>query len=494
VSGLRHQALAGAAWTAGSSALQAVFQVAVLAVLARLLTPLDFGTVGAAMVIVSLGAVFAQFGVGPALVQRAVLTKRHLEVGLTVSLLLGTTLGALVWAMAGLIEAFFRIDDLARVVRALALAFPLKGLSIVSEALLQRDLRFRPLAATDFASYAIGYGVVGVSLAVAGYGVWALVGAFLVQAGIRSGSLLLLRPPELGLSVSRPEALDLLTFGTGHTAGAVGAYLSEEADNLIVGRWLGASMLGIYGRAFQFLSMPARLFGVIADKVLFPVLAKARANTRVLSQAYVESLQLIGLVTIPAGVGVSLLAPEIVATLLGPGWDAVVIPLQLLALSLCFRTGAKLSKALARATGAVYRSAWRQWVFAVTVATGAYFGQRWGLAGVAAAVLLVNGAQWIVMLELGRSLSGARWGALGRAHVPSAGLAAGWIASGVPLLSVLRALHWPDVWTLAVTVCVWMGASAVAIAWRPTFFMGHAFSATFSATLMPIRGTVAELP
>jgi hypothetical protein len=162
-----------------------------------------------------------------------------------------------------------------------------------------------------------------------------------------------------------------------------------RADQLVVGRWLGAEALGIYGRAYCFVGMPANLFGTVVDRVIFPAMAVVQDRQK-LAEAYSRAVGLVALTTIPLSAVLFALAPEIVRILLGPHWDSVVTPFRILVTVLIFRTSYKMSDSLARATGAVYRRAWRQWLYAGAVFLGAWLGQFWGTAGVAGVAALCN--------------------------------------------------------------------------------------------------------
>jgi len=178
---LTHSAVSGMVWVAWGSGANALLKVAVLVVLTRLLSPVDFGLVAAALVVIGFSLNFSQLGLGPAVVQRPVLEPRHISTAFYASTGLGLLVGAVIWLAAPLIAQFFHMGQLVPVVQGLALVFPIAGIAVVPDSLLTRDLRFRLLANRDIVAYAVGYGVVGVALALLGWGVWALVAAQLAQ-------------------------------------------------------------------------------------------------------------------------------------------------------------------------------------------------------------------------------------------------------------------------------------------------------------------------
>lgn len=406
--GLAHRTFAGFFWSLSGTGGQALLQVLVLAVLARLLTPADFGLVAVAIIVVNFTTTFSELGVGPAIVQRPRLEPRHERVGFTLTLLFGLVAFGAVQLAAPAISGLFRMEALTPVLRLVAVVFLLRSVAVIAEKLLQRELRFRVIAAVQVGSYAVGFGVVGVLLALLGFGVWALAFAYLVQATVAAALLLLVRPHPKRPSLERAAALELLTFGGGFTLARVFNQIALEGDNFVVGRWLGAAALGLYGRAYQLMTMPASLFGAALDKVLFPAMARLQHRRDLLATVYRRGVALIALLTLPASAVLFLVAPEFIAVLLGPGWEAVVPPFRVLVLGMLFRTSYKMSDSLARATGAVYRRAWRQGVYAAAVVAGAWIGRGWGLTGVTVGVLVALSINFTLMAQLSLTLTDLR--------------------------------------------------------------------------------------
>jgi O-antigen/teichoic acid export membrane protein len=448
-------------WTFSGTGVQAVAQLLVLMVLGRLLTPTDFGLMGAAAVVIALSQIVSQVGVGPAIVQRRELDPVHVRVAFTISGALGFVLGAAIWFGAPALAAFYRIPAVEPVLRGVALLFPIDGLNTVGESLLVRQLRFRLFVAVELGSYVLGYACVGVWLAWQGYGVWALVAANVAQVTVRTVGMYVatMHPvrPSLNLRASR----DLLSYGFGHSLAQVGALLSQQGDNLVVGRWLGPAALGIYGRAYNLMVMPASVFGRIVNRVLFPVMAQVQDERERLAGAYERVLAIVALMSLPVSAFLWVVAPEFIPVLLGPGWLAVVLPFRLFTVSLLFRMSSKISDACTKAAGAVYSRALVQAAYAVLVLVGAFIGQRWGLGGVAIAVSITMGINWVAMAALSRSVTGLSWPRFVRAQLPGT-LLAGLVAAAAGLAAAAaRAAHLGHVPVLAIAS---LAAAAVVIA------------------------------
>ena len=416
---LTRTTLSGLFWMFMGTGAQALLQIVVVAVLARLLNPEDFGVVSAALIIVGFSSIFSQLGVGPAVVQRPQLEDRHVKTGFTLSLIFGLLMTGAVWLFAPTAARFFHIEELPHVIRVLSFVFTLQGVSMIAEALVQRELRFRWLAVIEVTAFVAGYGAFGVTLAYLGFGVWALVGAQLAQAALKTVILLIVQPHPKGLMLERRALTDLMYFGGGFTAARIGNYIAGQVDNLVVGRWLGPEALGIYGRAHQLMTAPANFFGQVLDRVLFPAMVKIQDHSQRLTVAYRRGVALIALVMLPASAVLFVLAPELIHVLLGPQWHGVIAPFQVFAVGMILRTSYKMSDSMARATGAVYRRAWRQSIYAVLVAAGAWAGLRWGLSGVALGVLVAIAVNFFLMAQLSVSVAGISWGSILGAHRPA---------------------------------------------------------------------------
>jgi PST family polysaccharide transporter len=459
-------------WTFSGTGIQLIAQLVVLMALGRLLTPTDFGLMGAAAVVIAFSQIVSQMGVGPAMIQRRELQPTHVRVAVTLSCILGLLLGAAVYFGAPAISAFYRMPELEPVLQAIAFLFPLDGMNTVAKSLLTRQLRFRLLVGIEVGSYIVGYGVVGVLLAWKGYGVWALVLATLSQVTLRTLVMYLVTRhparPSLNLRASR----DLLSFGIGHSMAQLGTVLSQQGDNLVVGRWLGASALGIYGRAYNLMVLPAGAFGKIVNRVLFPVMAQVQDEPQRLAGAYERALAIVALVSLPISAFLWVVAPEFIPVLLGPAWTSVVLPFRLFTVGLWFRMSGKISDVCASAAGAVYTRAMLQALYAVLVVLGALVGQRWGIGGVAVAVSIAMGINWLTMAALSRKVTGLPWSTFVRAQVPGAVLA---VLLGGSVLLVAKAARAADLGNILVLLVTALTAMLVTFAvsrLRPEIFLG----------------------
>jgi len=469
---LTHHTVAGIFWLSYGKAAFFVLQLVVVGVLARLVTPAAFGVVNAALIVTGFSAIVSQLGLGPALVQRPTLERRHIDTAYTFSFLFGLSLGAILYFGAPVAGAFLRMPDVIPVLRALAWVFPLNGLQTVGQSLLSRDLHFSWLANLDVISYGLGFGVLGIVTALLGWGVWALVVAQIGQSLGRTVVLLWKHPPRLGFYFDGPAFRDLAYFGGGFTVARVANYIAVNGDNFIVGRVLGAEPLGFYGRAYSLMSAPAYAFGTVLDQVLFPAMAKVQDDVKRLGAAYRRGVALIALMVLPASVVIIYLAPEVIRVALGSKWGPAVAPFQVLGIGMLFRTSYKMSDSISRSTGAVYRRAWRQLIYGGLVVLGAWIGTHWGIVGVSWGALSALTVNFFLMAALGQQVAGLTWREFWAAHQPAVLLS---LATFPPVWGAtvfLRAHSAPALATLLAGGLLLVGASALLI-WRlPRIFLG----------------------
>jgi PST family polysaccharide transporter len=186
---------------------------------------------------------------------------------------------------------------------------------------------------------------------------------------------------------------------------------------------MGMTALGIYGRAYQLMSVPASSLGQVLDEVLFPSMAKIQNDRTRLASIYLRGVSLVALVMLPVSVLSIILAQEIVRAMLGWRWDEVVLPFQILMAGLLMRTSYKMSDSLTRASGAVYKRAWRQVIYAGLVFGGAFLGRNWGVEGVAAGVLGAVSVNFLLMAQMSLKLVGESWLSFAKAHANASLLA-----------------------------------------------------------------------
>jgi PST family polysaccharide transporter len=436
--GLGKKTRRGITWTLIGAVLSNGLRIAFLAVLGRLLTAAEFGLVAAALTAVGLAQAFKGIGLGIALVQRRELEPSHVESAFGFSLLFSLTLAGVMFLGAPAIGDLYNMPAATPLLRALSVMFLLQGVASTSSFLSQREMRFRPLVLIDLTAYIAGCAI-GIGLAVWGAGAWSLVGGYLVEATVSCVALLRLRPPPLRFRIRWRPLRDLLGFGSGQTAAGIANYFGNQGDYIVVGRWLGAVALGFYTRAYELVRYPSLIFQNILGTVLFSSFSRLQGEPERLGQAFRRVLFLNGVLLLPASAGLVVLAPEAIYLLMGPGWESAVLPLQIMATSMLFRTSYKASGIVARSSSDVFRVAGWQLVYAIAVTGGALLTVRWGIVGVSCTTALAVVLNFLTLTSVALRRVTLGWGAILRAHIPGLAAALLVVAGALPVALALRA-------------------------------------------------------
>jgi teichuronic acid exporter len=376
----------GIGWTGGMRWFAQVVSWGATLVVARLLTPAEYGLVGMAVVYGGFVELVSDFGLGAAIVQRRGLeTDRIARVG-GLAVLMGVLLFLLSVALARPIAAFFGEPAVAGIIIVLAINYVLSGIQLVPQALLIRELRFRQLAWLRGAE-ALSLTAWTVTLAILQAGYWALV-IGLVASKLTATILVLIwkRHP-----VASPFPLGPITseikFGWQYMVSNIGWYLYTTADVAIVGRVLGKVVLGAYSIAWNLASVPVERVAAPLGDVFRGVFAAVQDDRPALARYLCVLSEGLAIVTFPLAVGLALVADDCIQVLLGDQWLPAIAPLRLIALYAMIRSVSTLYAPILVATGHNRLNMRFNIIAAALMPPLFLLGTRWGMVGVAAAGL-----------------------------------------------------------------------------------------------------------
>lgn len=431
--GLGRRAARGAAVTVAGQGGRILLQVVSVVVLARLLTPHDYGLVAMVFAIIGIGEVFRDFGLSSAAVQAPTLSRGQRDNLFWINSGLGIALAALVFLFAPLIAMLYSEPEVESLARVLALTFVLNGLTTQFRADRNRNLRFTVLAVSDITAALVGLGVALVT-ALAGWGYWALASQQLSQ-GLVGLVILAVSARWIPHLPDRTAPMrPLMRFGGNLVASQLIGYVTNNIDSVIIGVRLGAAPLGIYNRGYQLLMQPLSQLRAPTTSVALPVLSRLSDDAARYGAFVVRGQQALGY-SLVAGLAIAIAAAEpLTALLLGPQWSEVPPILSLLAVAGIFQTLAYvgywvyLSRGL---TGDLLRYTM---VTSVIKIACIVVGSNWGLIGVAAGYAIGPALAWpISLLWLSRRtdlpLRPLLTGACRMLAVAASGAALGWFCS-----------------------------------------------------------------
>jgi PST family polysaccharide transporter len=320
------------------------------AMLAHLLGPKPFGRLALAMVVITLGNLLVESGMGDGLIQKQELDELDIRYVFTAQMAAGFGLTAIVAVFAPLVAAALGQAEVAPVLRALSSMLAIQAFGQTGLALLRRNLDFKKIQSLQIASYICGFLAVGIPLALAGNGVWSLVAAQLTQSGMQSAGAWLLTGHSIRPYRSRARR-SLASFGfkvagTNLVSWAVGA-----VPALFIGRFQGVEALGFYSRAFFLVGAPASVVSASFQSTSFSVYSRLQKHLRLTARTFLGLTSLCQMLTVPVFLAVAAMPRTIVEALFGHRWLAAASILTPLALAMPLDCLASLASPLLIARG-----------------------------------------------------------------------------------------------------------------------------------------------
>jgi len=378
----------------GASTLTAqvvVFGVQMLGtiVLARILTPSDYGLIGMALTVVNFAATFKTFGLSAATQQAKAVTPGEMAALYRVNVVVSLALAAATAAAAPLVARFYHESRLTAITVALALTFVISGVAVQHDALLRRHMRFTALAILQVLAQVLGTAT-SITLALIGVRYWSLVGGTLVSATATTLFTLYLCPWRPRRDAARRSVRRMVTFGLNVTGFEFVNYFSRNLDNILIGRYIGAAPLGIYSKAYQLFMLPITQVRAPIQQVALPALSALRGDPPRYLRYYTRLTDILAAVVVPLTTFVFVEADFLVRLLLGPQWMAAVPVFRILAI-------AGIVQGVASTRGLVqlsygYSGRYLRWGIANALAMIIAFfaGLPYGIEGVAAAYVIAN--------------------------------------------------------------------------------------------------------
>jgi lipopolysaccharide exporter len=349
-------------------------------VLARILTPSDFGIVAIAAVVVLAMNQFQDVGTGAAIIQQRELTPRLTNAVFQFNFVLGCILSAGMVLLAAPIADFLRNPDATNVLRAFGAVTLLASLGQIHHALLRRDLRFKDIALVSSVATLVT-AVVSIGLAVAGLGLWAIVFGTIAGSAVDTSLVWYLDKWRPKWEASWPALRSIWRFSLHLFMANLVFMIFQEADKLIVGRWLGASSLGLYGMSQRIVTYPTTSVTGVIMEVAFPAFARRQDDDEALRAGYIRTSGVVALVSLPLLIGAAVVAGPAVHVLFNSSWYPMIPLIWILApvgiaeiLSTSW-SGVILAKGR---TDILFR--WRV-VGTVVQISGGIIGLHWGLIG-----------------------------------------------------------------------------------------------------------------
>jgi PST family polysaccharide transporter len=381
---LRSRTISGLAWSGLAQVANQALVFVVGVVLARILTPAEFGLLAMSMIVIRFANVISGLGLGDALIQRQDLESRHYSTVFWANVGVSIVLAALVTAAAPLIAAFFDVQQLKLMTAVVSLVLVFGAMGIVPRALLRKRMAFRALMIVETVSVVVAGGV-GITLALTGFGVWSLVVLVVLTAALTSAALWLTSSWRPALRFDLGDLSGLTHFGVNLVGFNLVNFWSRNVDTLLIGRVVGAFDLGVYSRAYNLMHLSLTQIATATSTVMFPALSEIQADHEAIRRVYLRAIRSISLLTFPIMLGLVVTARPFILSVYGPKWEPVIPVLQLFCLS-------GVMESIGATAGWLFTSQGRtdlmfKWgmYIAVVRTVSAAIGLQWGMMGVAVA-------------------------------------------------------------------------------------------------------------
>ena len=379
---LKSKSIRGGAFMFISSSANLVLGIAATAVLARILVPADFGLLGMVFALTAIAERFKDIGLGKATVQKKELTHSEVSNLFWLNFAIGIGISLAIFLLSGAISSFYHEQRLTHIAMWLSLTFVFGGLTIQHQALLNRQMKF-------LATGTIGSGVLVLSNALAiilafkGYGYWSLVWRELARSVLVAIGTFIACPWIPGLPDFKRGVGPQMRFGRDITVFNIVTYFTSSLDQILLGRFTGATALGIYRQAFQLIMMPITQLTSPMQSVWEPLFSALQDDAPKYRRGFQKTVSMVSLITMPLAAGAFMCSRQLVALLLGPRWSGAVDIARILAVAMFIRPAITTVGFVMVSCGKTARYAVLGILDSVTLVAAVSVGVMWGARGVA---------------------------------------------------------------------------------------------------------------
>jgi len=428
----------------------------------RILSPADYGLLVMAGVFIGLLMLFAEGGVGLAVVQAQTIDETQLRQMFGLVIIVNSTVFIALIGCAPLISQFFEEPRLTPIVRVLACQFYVMTFAAIPTALLARNLNFRTESMINLIGSVVG-SVTTLTLALAEFGAWSLVWGQLTGMFVVTLCLNIVAPFVRLPLMSFFGARKLMMFGGHVTLSRLLSFSYMQTDILIGGKFLGRDSLGVYSVALHLASLPVQKISSVLNPVVLTAFARVQNQPGHFAASLLRSVRALFLIALPVFWGMSSIAEELIPLLLGPKWHDATLPFKLLALIMPLRILAPFINSANFGMGRADIVTTCLFVLGCFMAPAYLLGVQWQVIGLTLAWVFAFPLAFLVSLYIALPSMGLRVSQIARAIAPTLACGAGMYA-GVVAAKLAMAPEMPPLSRMAVLIAV--GAAVfVALSW-----------------------------
>lgn len=405
-------------WNFINTISQTILTFGVGVILARILDPNDFGLFGLTIILLGIINLLFTGSISRFIIQKENLDAQDIESSLGISILLSLLAYLIVWVISPLVASFFKDAILSELIRLYTISIFFISISSILRGLLIRKMNFKLLFYSDLIAIVCGYSIVGIILALNNFGVLSLIYATLIKELLSLISLYLFSKPRISFIIKIAKLKHIFLYSGGVGLSNIFGYAANNADYVIIGKFLTPNALGLYTRAFTIMTLPLSKISMTLFDVIFSVFSSAKNDLQQIKNIYLKSIKLIALLSFPILSTIMIGSELIINGIYGEKWSGAIRVLQILSIAGFFRVITNSAGAVAKATGKVYEEAWRQLIFALILIVGALIGIKYGIEGVGFAVVISSLWFYLSMAHLTIKIVNITWSDFFKVQIP----------------------------------------------------------------------------
>jgi len=332
----RQKVLTGLLWLATGNFLGQFISWCSTIIVIRMLSPSDYGLMSMATVFLNLLIMLSELGISSSIIQADEINEKEIRQIFGIVIISSFIGWTICFFSAPIVALFFKEDRLIFLIRIISINFYLIALFIIPQSILIREMNFKAKAKVDISAQ-IGASILALILALLGMGVWSLVYALIFLHLIKTIGFNIIHFYIFKPVFNPKGAGKLIKFGLTVTGDRLLYYLFTESDKIIIGRFLGDKLLGIYSVALNLASLPSEKILPLITQISFTSYSRIQDDVERINRNLLRSIRLISLVGFPLFWGMGCVAPEAIELILGQRWTTIVVPFQLLCIVMPFK-------------------------------------------------------------------------------------------------------------------------------------------------------------
>jgi len=459
-SDLKGRSVRGGAVTLTAQGVIFFLQMGSTVVLARLLTPQDYGLIAMVTAVTGFVMMFKDLGLSMATIQRAEVNHAQISTLFWINVLLSFSITLITAALSPVIAWFYNEPRLTWITLALAFAFIFGGLTVQHEALLRRQMRFGSLATIQIVSMLAGI-ITAIIAAFYGARYWSLVLMQLSRAVTNAIIVWAVCGWRPGLPVRRSGVRKMLAFGGNITGFNVVNYFSRNLDNILIGKFCGSVQLGLYSKAYALLMLPITQIRTPLNMVALPTLSSLQKEPVRFTRYYNKLVSLVAFVSMPLIAFLAVCSENIISLLLGNQWLEAANIFRVLALAAFIQPSLSTKGVVLLTLGQSGRYLRFGIFYSIVIVASFILGVSWGAIGVAMAYTIANVLIMIPSLwYCFRFTPISTWDYLEAIAKP---VLASLIAAAFILLAQKYMVNQSDI--ISITLCMFTGLTIYLLVW-----------------------------